>query len=229
MFETITKFAGYLEHVTFFTYPIAIFLGFLSGMAAITCFLPTIPIVIGFVGGSEDSSKKIVVVPFFIMIGSMITLGMLGFVVSVAGLTLQKMVGGYWHYIIGIACFLTGLITLKIIRLPVIHLPGIKHNGIFASILFGMILGGALGFGSSCCVPVLPMVLTYAAAQGRPIHGICILSSFAIGQSIPLFAISLFGSALGKVAHRWTAYVQKIAGLLLLIIGIYLLVKGVYI
>lgn len=227
MFEIVAKFAEYLDKITFLTYPVSLFLGFLAGMAAITCCLAIIPIIIGFIGRTGDYSKRLIIVPFFIMIGSIITLGILGFAVSVAGLTLQKLVGGYWNYVIGVTCIITGLITLKIIQLPARQLPRLKYNGFFAPVLFGMVLGGVLGFGSSCCVPVLPMVLTYAAAQGRPLHGACILSSFAIGQSIPIFAIGMFGSLLGKIANRWAVYVQKVAGILLLFIGIYLLLRGV--
>ncbi len=226
MLEIVVKFAGHLDKITFLTYPVSLFLGFLAGMIAVTCFLSIIPAIIGFIGTTEDYSKRLISVPVFIMIGSIITLGILGFVVSFAGLTLQKLIGGYWSYVIGGACIITGLVTLKIIKLPASRLFVFKYKGFFAPVLFGMVLGGALGFGSSCCVPVLPMVLTYAAVQGRPLHGVCILSTFAVGQSIPIFAIGMFSFFLGKVANRWAVYVQKVAGILLLSIGIYFLLKG---
>ncbi len=51
MFETINQFASYLEKASFFSYPISLFLGFLAGMGAITCFVPLVPMIIGFTGG----------------------------------------------------------------------------------------------------------------------------------------------------------------------------------
>lgn len=225
MFETIIRYADYLSKVSFLSYPICLFLGFLSGMAAITCFLPIIPIVAGFVGGQKITSRKLFIIPLLIMVGSIISLGILGIIVSLAGLTLQKFAGKYWQYIIGIICILAGLFTLRIIKIPTIKSLRIEYKGFFAPLLFGILIGGTLGFGSSCCVPVLPIVLTFAATEGRPVHGALILSSFAIGQSIPIFAIGVFSSVLGKIASRWTVYVQRIAGVLLIAIGIYVIIR----
>lgn len=224
MFEIITHYANYLEKANFLSYPICLFLGFLSGMAAITCFLPVIPVVMGFIGGQEITRKKLLLVPFFIMLGSIIILSILGITVSLAGLTLQKYAAKYWHYIIGIICILIGLLTLRIIKISTLKLPKIKYKGFFGPLVFGLLMGGVIGFGSSCCAPVLPIVLTYAAIQGRPVHGALILSSFAIGQSIPIFGIGVFTTVLGNIARKWTSYVPKVAGVLLLAGGIYFII-----
>lgn len=229
MVDILNNYAELLSKVSFLSYVVSALLGFLSGVTAITCCLSIIPVIIGFIGVTGENTRRLIVVPSLIMLGSVLTLGLLGFAVSITGLTLQKTVGGYWNYIIGVVCVIAGLLTLKVIKLSVVTLPGVKYKGAFAPVLFGMVLGGALGFGSSCCIPVLPMVLTYAAAQGRPLHGSLILGSFAIGQSVPIFAIGMFGSLLGKFANRWAMYVQKAAGFLLILTGVYFLLKGVLI
>lgn len=227
MFETITGFASYLEHVTFLTYPITMLLGFLSGMAAITCLLPLVPAIAGFIGIQDLSRKRLFTVPFFIMLGSIVILVILGVLVSFAGITIQKSLGKYWSYFIGIICLIVGLFVLGVIKIPSnITLPKIKQKGFIGPFLFGLCAGGVIGFGSSCCFPALPVVLTYAAVQGRPIHGGLIMASFAIGQSIPLFAIGLFSNALGKVSGRWSVLVRRVAGALLLCSGIYFIWKG---
>lgn len=227
MFETITKFAEYLENITFLTYPITIFLGFLAGMTAITCCLPLVPAIAGFVVGQGINRKRRIVIPFFIMLGAIVTLVTLGVLVSLAGLTLQKSLGRYWAYFTGSVCIIVGLFVLGIIKVPInIKIPRTKQKGFIAPFVFGLALGGVMGFGSACCLPVLPVVLTYAAIQGRPIHGALILGTFAIGQSIPLFAIGLFSNLLSKLAGRWTVYVRRIAGVLLLGAGIYFILKG---
>ena len=118
MFETITGFASYLEHVTFLTYPITMLLGFLSGMAAITCLLPLVPAIAGFIGIHDLSRKRLFTAPFLIMLGSMVTLVVLGVIVSFAGVTLQKSLGHYWSYLIGAVCIVVGLFVLGIIRIP---------------------------------------------------------------------------------------------------------------
>jgi len=228
MLDIITRYADYLANISIFSYPLSLFLGFLSGMAAITCFLPIIPVVTSFVGGRQITRKNLIVIPLFIMVGSIVALAILGIIVSLAGLTLQKYLGNYWQFIIGTICLIVGLFTIGILKLPKIKLPEIKYKGFFAPFFFGLFMGGTLGFGSSCCVPVLPIVLTYAAIEGRPLHGAFILSSFAIGQSIPIFAIGIFSTVLGKLVSRWSFYVQRIAGVLLLAIGFYLIIRRIW-
>lgn len=227
MFETITKFAGYLENITFLTYPVTIFLGFLSGITALTCLLPLVPAIAGFIGIQQDTRRRFFTVPFLIMLGSMVTLVALGVAVSFAGVTLQQSLGKYWSYLIGTVCIIVGLFVLGVIKIPAnIKIPKAKQAGVFAPFLFGLCIGGVMGFGSACCLPALPIVLTYAAIKGRPLHGALIMASFAIGQSIPLFAIGLFSNTLGKFAGRWSGYIRRIAGYLLLIVGIYFIWKG---
>jgi len=228
MFETITKFAEYLEKITFLTYPVTILLGFLSGMTAITCLIPLVPAVAGFVGIQEVNRRKLIVVPFFIMLGSIVTLVALGIVVSMAGLTLQKSLSRYWPYFIGLICMMVGLFVLRVIKVPTrIKIPKIERKGVIVPFAFGLVLGGVMRFGSSCCLPVLPVVLTYAAIQGRPAHGALILGTFAIGQSIPLFAIGLFTTVVSKFTSKWSVYVRYIAGVLLLVAGIYFILREV--
>jgi cytochrome c-type biogenesis protein len=129
--------------------------------------------------------------------------------------------------LIGTACIIVGLFVLGAIKIPTkIKIPEIKQKGFISSFLFGLGIGGVMGCGSSCCLPILPVVLTYAAIQGRPIHGGLIMASFAIGQSIPLFAIGLFSNVLGKFANKWSVHIRRISGVLLLITGIYFIWKG---
>jgi len=209
-----------------FSYPISLFLGFLAGMAAITCYLPIIPVLIGFFGGQDISKKKLFTFPFFVMLGSIIMLGSLGVLVSIFGMTIQNSVGSSWKYIVGIICIIVGLSTLKIIPMPKIKMPEFKYKGFWAPLLFGIVMGAVIGFGSSCCTPTLPIVLTYAGIQGNPIHGGLVLAAFAVGQSIPVFAIGIFSSTLGKITAKWSNYVQKISGVLLIAVGIYFIIWG---
>lgn len=227
MFELITKFASYLENITFLTYPIVLLLGFLAGMTALSCCLPIVPAIAGFVIGQGDIRKKLIIVPFFIMLGAITVLVALGVIVSLAGLTLQKSFGQYWPFFMGTACIIVGLYVLGVIKFPAnTKIQKIRQKGFIGPFVFGLALGGIMGFGSSCCLPLLPIVLTYAAIQGRPLHGALILGTFAIGQSIPLFAIGLFSNVLGKLVSRWSIYLRWIAGVLLLGAGIYFIWKG---
>jgi len=196
-------------------------------MAALTCCLPLVPAIAGFVGTQDLNRRRLLTVPLFIMLGSIVILVILGLVASFAGLAIQKSLGKYWSYFIGAVCLIVGLFVLGVIKVPAnIKIPNIKQKGFLGSFLFGLGMGGVIGIGSSCCFPALPVVLTYATIQGRPIHGALIMASFAIGQSIPLFAIGLFSNVLGKFSARWSVLVRRIAGALLLCSGIYFIWKG---
>ena len=227
MFETISGFASYLENITWLTYPVVLLLGFLAGMSAITCSLPILPAMAGFVMGGKPDDKKFIAVPFFIMLGSVVTLAAFGAIVSFFGLTLQKSLGLYWPYFVGIVCIMAGLLVLGVLKLPAnIKIPEMRQGGFIGSFVFGLALGGVMAFGSSCCLPVLPVILTYTAINGRPVEGALILGVFAVGQSIPLFAIGLFSKLLGRVTIRWSKHVRRAAGIMLLITGVYFIWKG---
>lgn len=224
MLETINHYAVYLDKVSLLSYPISLFLGFLAGAGALSCYLPLVPAMIGFVGGRELDRNKLFIFPVIVMLGSVLTLGMLGVIVSLSGLALQNAIGPYWGYAIGIICILAGLTVLRVVNIPRLNLPRITYDGFWSPLLFGMVVGGGLGFGSSCCVPTLPIVLTYAGIQGKPLHGALVLTSFAIGQSIPIFVVCLFSSTLGKITGRWSQYVHKVSGAALLLVGVYFIV-----
>lgn len=144
-----------------------------------------------------------------------------------AGLTLQNSLGRYWAYFIGPVCIIAGLFVLGVIKLPAnIAIPKMEQKGFLGPFTFGLCMGGMVGVGSSCCMPALPIVLTYAAIQGRPLHGALIMGTFAIGQSIPLFAIGLFSDLLSRFAGRWSFYVRRVAGVLLIGSGIFFIWRG---
>jgi cytochrome c biogenesis protein CcdA len=224
MLETINQYAAYLDQASLLSYPISLFLGVLAALGALSCYLPLVPAMIGFAGGQQFDRRKMILFPSFIMLGSILTLGTLGAVVSVSGLALQNAIGPYWGYAIGIICILAGLTVLRVVKIPRISLPRLNYAGFWSPLLFGMVVGGGLGFGSSCCVPTLPIVLTYAGIQGKPLHGALVLTFFAIGQSIPIFIVCLFSSTLGKITGRWSQYVHKLSGAALLLVGVYFIV-----
>lgn len=226
LFELISKYAEYLETASFLSYPISLFLGFLAGISAITCYLPLIPALMGFVGGQDFSQKKLFLFPFYVTLGSILVLGSLGVIVSLFGMTVQTYVGSAWKYFVGTICIIVALFMLKAIRLPELKLPNFQFTGFWTPLLVGMVVGLAMGFGSSCCTPTLPIVLTYAGIQANPVHGGLVLSCFAVGQSIPIFAIGIFSSALGKLAAKWSKIIRIISGVLLIAAGIYFIIWG---
>ena len=128
MLETISHYAAYLEHARLLSYPVSLFLGFLAGMGAVTCFLPIVPALIGFIGGHEITNRRRFSIPFFIMLGSIIILAAFGVTVSFAGLTFQKYLGPYWHYLVGAACISAGLFIWGVVIRPAGRMPAVADT-----------------------------------------------------------------------------------------------------
>ena len=83
------------------------------------------------------------------------------------------------------------------------------------------------GAQSSCCNLILPAALAITPLQGHTLWGAAILTVFSIGYSLPIVGV-LVGLGLGfrrltLVVQRINPVIQKGAGVLLIVLGFYLL------
>ena len=75
---------------------------------------------------------------------------------------------------------------------------------------------------SPCTTPVLAVLLGWIAQSGRPLAGVALLSSFGIGQVLPLLLAGTFAAAIPKLLalrgiSRW---VPPASGVVLLTSGL---------
>lgn len=159
-------------------------------------------------------------------LGTAVTFTLLGIVVSLAG--------GFFgarhtmlYYLLGAICFLVGLLILDLLKLPsftlVKHGPG-RRGGLGAFSL-GMAMGLA---GSQCGTPVMLIILTYAFAKGTPFYGASLLFAYALGRAVPVILVGIFmGLVKGLMQlSRYTKYLEKAAGMVMLALGIYFIIKA---
>ncbi len=98
-----------------------------------------------------------------------------------------------------------------------------SQNGIFSAFFLGMSLGIVW---IPCVGPILGAVLAYVASVGNVTYGAWMLFIYSVGMSLPMLSIAYFGK---KVTNRYKWFMRngemlkKLAGLLLIIVGIMLL------
>ena len=89
---------------------------------------------------------------------------------------------------------------------------------------FGLVL-------SPCASPVLAVILTLAAVQGHVAYGSTLLFAYALGQGTLVILAGTFTGVLDSFLQsqgaRFSTYLQKAAGGLIFLAGLYILSQGV--
>ena len=194
------------------------------------CSLSSIPLVIGYVGGTgARDTKKALKLSLTFAFGSAITFTVLGVIASTAG----KLIGssaGWWYIILGVLMVLMALQTWGIFEIiPSSYLLSKNTKKGFAGAFIAGILGGI--FSSPCSTPVLIALLAIVAGKGSLVWGILLLLLYSIGHSI-LAVIA--GTSVGfaqKLSQsenygRASTILKIVMGSLILLIGFYLFYLG---
>lgn len=210
--------------------PLALLLGLVSAVASAGCSLPVLGAIVGFSGaGNSNDRRANWISALCFMLGTMLSLVVLGLVAGFVGQVTQSALGRYWKLIAGLAAIMFGLSVLKLLPFKTAvktSRPEAEARGLLGSALFGLLLGGGLSACSSlCCGPWVFVMLGVAVLQGHAAWGVAILTAYAVGFSVPLAAIMLgvsFGTstAMAKKAER---AIRIVAGVLLTAAGFYFL------
>jgi len=214
-------------------FPAVFFLGALGAVTS-CCTLPVIGAVAGYAVSLDPQNRRreLLLVGLFFMIGTILSLAILGalagFVSQMAGTTLGK----YWRVAAGLIMVLFGLISLGLapLQIPRINLSTKSiSRGPTGAILYGLAVGGASTACSvGCCNPLLGVVVGAAILKGAAITGAILFAVFALGYSLPLAAglvgIGFGFSRLGNTASRLMPAVRIGAGTLLIALGFYMLI-----
>ncbi len=208
--------------------PLLAFLGvFLAGIISSfsPCVLAMIPLSIGFVGGyAEGNTRKALRYSLFFMLGLTLTFVILGGVAAYVG-GLFGLQGSVWYWILAAVAIFVGLHLWGLIR---VELPGlarlnIKSRGLWGAFILGLLFGVAA---SPCAAPVLALVLAFSATSENVVYGMGLLLAYAVGHWLlvlvagvsTVFVQKLIGS---KKMERAGSVLKKIAGSLLILVGLY--------
>jgi cytochrome c biogenesis protein CcdA len=207
---------------------IALFAGILTSITP--CSLSSIPLVIGYVGGTgKRNTKRAFWLSLTFASGSAITFTIFGVVASIAGRLIGN-AASWWYLVLGIIMILMALQTWDILQIiPSSYLLSKNTKKGFVGAFLAGILGGI--FSSPCSTPVLITLLAIVAGQGNILWGILLLLFYSIGHGI----LSIFaGTSIGFVQKlsanprygKLSSILKLIMGFLILVIGFYMFYLG---
>jgi cytochrome c biogenesis protein CcdA len=136
-------------------------------------------------------------------------------------------VGRFWKYLVAAVCLLMGLHLIGVLRLsfPVPAGLKVKKRGSIGAFLLGLLFGVV---STPCAVPILAVLLAYVAEKGNVLYGGFLLFVYALGHSaLVLVAGTSVGAAKSllesKGLHKAHGVLQRIAGALIIGMGLYFL------
>jgi cytochrome c-type biogenesis protein len=120
---------------------------------------------------------------------------------------------------------LSGMINLKLGGNAQRFLP--QRTGLIGALILGALFGLVL---SPCASPVLAVILTLAAVQGKVAYGSTLLFAYALGQGTLIILAGTFTgvieSFLQSKGAKWGTLMQQGAGGLIFFMGAYILFQG---
>ena len=212
------------------TLPFAFLLGLASAVASSCCALPVLGAVIGYAGMQENIDKRSnLLAAFFFMIGTIISLLILGSVAGLIGQVAQSVLGGYWKIFAGIVAIFVGLGAMNLLPFKIPGREGrllqTRKRGLLEAAIVGFVMGGAISVCSLGCNPGILIIMGVAVLQGYTLWMYSILSAYAIGFSLPLAALML-GVSLSRSAVRFKEadrVIRFVAGAVFIVVGFYFL------
>ena len=156
--------------------------------------------------------------------GLLVTHVVLGWLAAVGGAEVKDLLGRQWTLVLGPVLVGLGLMWAGVIklRLPWFGVRVGKLQGAMGAFWLAVPFSVAV---CPFCAPALLVVLTASAAIGSPLYGAVLLFAFALGRSLPILvgAWSLARLEALGVFSRYHAWIERIAGAVLVLTGLYLL------
>ncbi len=213
-------------------------LAFLAGLASFLspCVLPVVPSLIVFVsgmtleelrgGGVRDARTGAVVHSVVFVAGFTAVFVSIGWAATSVGQALTRALP-WLSRIGGLALIGFGLYLMGVLRLPALERELRVHVTRSGAGPIGSFLAGvAFGAGWTPCIgPILASILLYVSLETTRAQGALLLAVYAAGLGLPFIAasVSINGFIAGaRFARRWTTGLQRIAGVVLLLVGVFL-------
>ena len=197
------------------------------------CVYPMIPITAGILGGAGAvgrSRARTVRLTLVYALGLALVYASLGVLAGMTRTLFGTVSANPWAYFFaGNLLLVFGLAMLDVftVNAPARALEwasrfgGGSYGGVFA-------MGATSGLvAAPCGAPAFGAVLTFVAATGSATLGFAYLFVFSLGMTALLIVVGLFSGTLAALprAGRWTLWVKRIAGVLLLAMAEYYFVQ----
>lgn len=191
------------------------------------CVYPMIPIVVGIFGARDQATTRVraFALASLYVLGMGVMYSALGVGVALAGKAFGAILANPWVVIPMVALYtalaasMFGAFELNLPAGLQAKLSGVGGRG--GAGAFGMGLVGGLT-AAPCTGPILAGILAFVATTRNVPVGFTLLFTFALGMGVLFFAIAVFAVSLPR-SGRWMEGVKSVAGLALLVMGLYFL------
>ncbi|MCK5504416.1 MAG: cytochrome c biogenesis protein CcdA [Thermodesulfovibrionia bacterium] len=223
------------------SFPAAFLAGILSFFSP--CILPLIPAYFTFITGfsleeltdvcNAEIKKKVIFSTVSYVLGFSFVFILFGASASYLGGFFYKYKGAI-RIIGGILIIVFGVHLTGMIRIPGLDLEKrIQIEKKPLHFLGTFLIGMAFGAGWSPCIgPLLGSILIVAGSQDMVSQGVLLLGVYSAGLALPFIIMSIFINFILifiKKASRVVKYVNVIAGVLLIVIGLFLVTNKLYV
>jgi cytochrome c-type biogenesis protein len=197
------------------------------------CVYPMIPITAGILGGAGSARRsrgRTLLLTGVYVLGLALVYASLGLLAGLSGTLFGSVSSNPWAlFVMGNLLLLFGLALLDVFSVNAPagmaawagRLTGDSVPGVFA-------LGATSGLvAAPCGAPAFAAVLTFVSTTGSAVLGFLYLFVFSIGLSALLIAVGLFSGSLAALprAGKWTLWIKRIGGALLLVMAEYYFVR----
>ncbi len=206
--------------------PLAFVLAALAGL--LLALTPTVlalaPALMSYVAREPNISRwKAGARSLAFVLGTATTFGVYGLIFGWAGSWLAPLFGRNGYLVAGVVMVLLGLLMLGKLRLkvPAVDASERRVRSVAGAYLLGLPFG-LVGSACPCSIPVVLAMLLYAGSVGSPWFGAALLFVFALVRGLPLLLAGTFTGWLKefKSIARWQPRLEKISGIVLLILGV---------
>ncbi len=197
------------------------------------CVYPMIPITAGILGGEAAegrSRRRTALMSLTYALGLALVYASLGLLAGLSGTVFGAISSNRWAY------FAAGnlLLVFGLAMLDVFTVGAPRGLLAWASRFAGRSYWGVLAMGATsglvaapCAAPAFGAVLTFVAGTGSAVLGFSYLFVFSLGMTALLVAVGIFSGLLATLprAGRWTLWIKRLSGALLLAMAEYYFVR----
>lgn len=205
------------------------FLTFLEGIASFIspCLLPMLPIYISYFSGSDSKKNKALKNSIAFVLGFSLIFIMLAILSNLMGIFLTQYLK-YIKYAFGVLIIFLGLNYMEIFKFKLFSKfkkfnSDVKDMGIIKAFIFGIMFSISM---TPCVGTFLSSALLLIANQDSLLKGTSLIVLYCLGLGIPFIISSLLIDKLKNVFNVIKKNYKKvkiISGIILIIMGIYLI------
>lgn len=212
---------GYID--TNLNYPLAYLFGFFSGMSP--CLMAILGFLLSFTAGTSESVRNgmakatvfgVGLVTSYLAIG----IGLIIFKRTIPNIEIFSLITGVVVIVIGL--HLMGFFKLPITMENYFHNTARKHAGTIGGLFFLGVLFSLVKV--PCTLPMLLVLLDKTVSQGT-LGDLSLLLVFSLGVLTPFIGVGLIGGyTLTKHIREYRGHVKLISGIVLVLLGLWILV-----